>query len=251
MKITGDARDIIQQYVYYFGVWEPHITSWITANLRRGDYFIDVGANVGYYSLLASQIVGRQGGVVAIEASPKTFSELQTNLALNNIRNVRAVNQAVTDFKGRVKIFRGHDHNTGLTTVLDRDDFELECEVDAAPFSEIVRTDEMKRTRVVKIDVEGAEGAVVAGMGAIIHNGRPDLEVVIETNPAALARRGITPEELLHPFLNVGFHAYEIENDYSPLSYIPLPTPKRPRRIRAAIRSNIDVVLSRRDCEFL
>ena len=55
MQITGDAKDIIQQYVYYFGVWEPHITSWISSSLRPGDGFIDVGANIGYYSLLASQ----------------------------------------------------------------------------------------------------------------------------------------------------------------------------------------------------
>ena len=70
--------------------------------------------------------------------------------------------------------------------------------------------------------------SVVAGMGPIITNGRPDLEVVIEANPAALARQGTTPEGLLQPFLDAGYHAYEIENDYSPFSYIPVPTRQTP-----------------------
>src|SRR5262249_27771794 len=114
-RIQGNAKDIIQQYIYYFGVWEPHITSWIRSSLRPGDSFIDVGANIGYYSLLASRLVGQYGSVVAIEASPKTFLELQTNLTLNKIYNVRAVNLAASDCRGKLKIFRGHEHNTGLT----------------------------------------------------------------------------------------------------------------------------------------
>ena len=54
MKMKGDAKDIIQQYIYYFGVWEPHITGWVSRRLAPGDTFVDVGANIGYYSLLAS-----------------------------------------------------------------------------------------------------------------------------------------------------------------------------------------------------
>jgi FkbM family methyltransferase len=180
MRIKGDAKDIIQQYVYYFGIWEPHITSWIHSCLRPGDIFIDVGANIGYYSLLASRLVGAHGSVVAIEASPKTFLELQTNLTLNRIDNVRAVNVAASDFRGTLKVFRGHEYNTGLTTVFDREGFALECEVAAVPLSEIVQPKEMKRARVVKIDVEGAESSVIAGMGPIVTAGRPDLEIMTQ-----------------------------------------------------------------------
>jgi FkbM family methyltransferase len=238
MRIKGDAKDIIQQYIYYFGLWEPHITSWINSSLRPGDSFIDVGANIGYYSLLASRLVGEHGSVVAVEASPKTFLELQANLALNKIHNVRSVNLAASDCRGKLKIFRGHEHNTGLTTVLDNEGFELECEVTAAPLSEVVQPKEMKHARVVKIDVEGAELSVVAGMGPIIAAGRPDLEFVIEVNPAALARQGASPEGLLKPFFEAGYHPYEIDNDYSPLSYMPMPPVKRPRRIQSSIETN-------------
>jgi FkbM family methyltransferase len=251
MTIEGDAQDIIQQYIYYFGVWEPHVTAWITSRLRSGDTFVDVGANVGYYSLLASKLVGLPGRVVAIEASPSIFSELETNLRLNEVSNVRAVNAAASDHEGEVRLFKGHQHNTGLTTVLSDTGFELECKVPAAPLTKILQPNEIERARIIKIDVEGAEASVLSGMGSIVISGRPDLEIIVEVNPAALARQGTNPECLLTPLLDGGYHPYEIENDYSPLSYIPVPAAKRPRRIRSVIQQTTDVVLSRLDDEYL
>lgn len=251
MTVKGDAKDIIQQYIYYFGVWEPHITRWISRRLEPGDTFVDVGANVGYYSLLASRLVGEGGAVVAIEASPRTFEELRANLALNGVSNVRAVNLAASECEGSVRIYRGHEHNTGLTTILEGRGFELECEVRAAPLSAILHSEEARNARLFKIDVEGAEWSVVAGMESLIGGGRPDLEIIMEVNPELLARQGRTPDELIRPFSDAGFHPYAIENDYSPLSYIPLPPEKPPQRIRSSIQGAMDIVLSRRDAEHL
>lgn len=64
-----DTQDLIQRYLYLFGVWEPHMTRWLQRRLKPGDVFVDVGANIGYYSILASRLVGARGKVVAIEAS--------------------------------------------------------------------------------------------------------------------------------------------------------------------------------------
>jgi len=251
MKVEGNAKDIIQQYIYYFGVWEPQITAWISRCLAPGDTFVDVGANIGYYSLLASRLVGSSGKVVAIEASPKTFSELTHNLEINGVKNVRAVNLAASEYEGHVKVYRGHEHNTGLTTLLDGQGFELECEVHALPLSRILSLEELNSARLIKIDVEGAEWSVVAGLGPPNSQGRPDLEILIEVNPDLLARQGKTPEALLRPFHDAGYHAYALENDYSPLSYIPPPTEKRPQRVRSPIQGTMDIVLSRQDCEHL
>jgi tRNA/tmRNA/rRNA uracil-C5-methylase (TrmA/RlmC/RlmD family) len=107
MRIAGDTRDIIQGFIYFFGMWEPSLTRWIQERLAPGDIFIDVGANIGYYSLLASKLVGHSGSVVAIEPSPKIFSALQHNLALNHIENVRVVNMAVSDRREALRLFRG------------------------------------------------------------------------------------------------------------------------------------------------
>jgi FkbM family methyltransferase len=251
MKMKGDAKEILQQCIYYFGVWEPQITAFVRRRLALGDTFVDVGANIGYYSLLASQLVGKTGTVVAIEASPTTFKDLQTNLELNDVSNVRAVNVAASDSKGVAKIYRGHEHHIGLTTMLECRGFDLECEVRAAPLSAILKPEELKGARLVKVDVEGAECSVVSGMGSLIEKGRTDAEIIIEIAPELLKSQGKTPDDVLRPFLDAGYHAYQLDNDYTPQGFIPLPREKRPYRISAPIRATTDVVLSREDSEAL
>ncbi len=255
VKMAGDTVDIIQQYIYYFGVWEPHLTRWIAQRLTPGDTFIDVGANIGYYSLLASTIVGESGAVLAIEASPKNFSALQSNLIRNRVRNVRAVNVAASDSEGVARLFHGPQSNAGLTTILEeqalKQDFEFESDVTTAPLSVILQPQEIERARLMKIDVEGAEWLVAAGMGPLLGSGRADLEVMIEVNPDLLAQQGKQAEDLLRIFLDAGFHAYALENDYSPLGYLPPHTAKRPERLRTPIQSETDIIFSRQDTEHL
>ncbi|HSB70840.1 MAG TPA: FkbM family methyltransferase [Candidatus Methylomirabilis sp.] len=250
-RIAGDTSDIIQQYIYYFGVWEPHLTRWIGLRLAPGDTFIDVGANIGYFSLLASKLVGDSGVVVAIEASPRTFGLLQANLARNLAQNVRTVNVAASDRKGRVGLFRGPDDNIGLTTVLGDPRLAFECEVDAAPLSHLLRPEEAQTARLIKIDVEGAEWSVVAGMDSLLRAGRRDLEVIVEVTPEHLAQQGKRPEDLVRVFRDAGFQAYRLENDYSPQSYLPPCAERRPERIRTPIQWQTDVVFSRQDSELL
>jgi FkbM family methyltransferase len=233
-QLAGDTIEMLQQYIYFFGVWEPDLTRWITRRLAPGDTFIDVGANIGYYSVLASMLVGDAGQVVAIEASPEIFRALQSNLARNSVKNVRAANLAVSDCKRALKLFRGHVYNTGLTTVVEEQGFEFECEVDAAPLSTILRPEEMQTARLIKIDVEGAEFSVVDGMLPLLCSGRADLEIIIEVHPEHLAQLGKRPEDFLTIFSDAGFHAYLLENNYSPLHYLSSKVENRPVRIRSS-----------------
>lgn len=253
--IAGDARDIIQQYIYYFGIWEPNLTHWMAERLKAGDTFIDVGANVGYYTLLASKLVGKNGAVVAIEASPQIFKTLQRNLALNYTENVRAVNIAVYHSKTVLKVFHGSEYEVGQTTIVEGQalerGFEVACEVDAAPLSTILRRDEMQNARLIKIDVEGAEWSVVEGMRPLLDSGRSDLEIIIEIKPECLAGRGKEPDDLLSILADAGFCAYHLENDYSALSYIVRDGDRRPMRIRDRIECSTDVIFSRHDSDHL
>jgi FkbM family methyltransferase len=233
-QLAGDTIEMLQQYIYFFGVWEPDLTRWITRRLAPGDTFIDVGANIGYYSLLASTLVGDAGQVVAIEASPEIFRALQSNLARNSVKNVRAENVAASDRKEVLELFRGHVFNTGLTTLVKEQGFEFECEVDAAPLSTILREEEMQNARLVKIDVEGAELSVIGGMLPLLCSGRADLEIIIEVHPEHLAQQGKRPEDFLTIFSEAGFYAYLLENDYSPLRYLSSELENRPIRVRSS-----------------
>lgn len=249
-KISGNTRELLQQYVYYFGLWEPQLTHWISKRLRPGDTFIDVGANIGYFSLLASRLVGDSGTVVAIEASRSTFDALQANLARNRICNVRTIHKAVSDTAGIVDVYRGPESHIGLSTIFAEEaskrGAQLEGKVQAAPLAMILDEDEIRNARLIKIDVEGAEWSVVSGMRPLLDSSREDLEVMVEIDPECLEQQDKKPEDILRVFADAGFHAYQLENDYRGESHLPPFTQKAPVRLQGPVTNVADLVFSRR-----
>jgi FkbM family methyltransferase len=163
--MAGDSKDLIPAVIDLLGIIEENLSYWFVEQLRPGDVFIDVGAHIGYFSLLASGKVGEFGAVVSIEPSPTTFKSLEKNISLNPaLRNVRAVNLAASDKERVVRIYRGPETSTGLTSMNDRRGNVFEAEVNSAPLPRILTSSEFQRMRIIKIDVEGAEFQVVEGL---------------------------------------------------------------------------------------
>ncbi len=249
--LAGNTGDIIQRYIYYFGVWEPNLTHWISSRLKPGDVFVDVGANIGYFTVLASKLVGASGKVISIEASPKIFEHLMRNVHGNSAHNVEAHNIAVSNSAGKLKIFLGSETNIGETTILAGEGMEYECEVESRLLSDVVSREHWGKVRAVKIDVEGAEWFVVHGMTLILEHAPDNLEVVVEINPTALLQQQKCAEDILQTFSRFGFFPYGLVNDYSALSYLTAPAVQRPARIRTPVTSQVDVVFSKIDAEYL
>jgi FkbM family methyltransferase len=248
--IAGNTEDMIQRYVYYFGVWEPNLTRFISSRLRAGDVFVDVGANIGYFSLLASSLVGEAGKVLALEASPRIFSSLQANLRRNGARNVDARNVAVADHEGTVKVFLAGQFNLGTTTIFEHDSLGIEEQVRAQTLSALIAPSDIARMRVIKIDVEGAEWMVVAGMRELLGAANRDLEIISEINPQRLQSQDKTAQDVIAIFSEFGFVPYKLENSYAAMSYLT-DRPSRPTRLHGAIATMTDVVFSRRDVDHL
>lgn len=247
--------DLIGWYIWLFGEWEPDLTLFAATRLNDGDVFVDVGANIGYYSLLASRSVGRGGAVVAVEASPSVFAELCGNADSDALgERIRVVNKAAAAVPGTLTIFAGPSHNVGMTTTVPSRGLKAESSVEALPLDSILTAAEVAAIRIIKIDVEGAEPDVLAGMAALIPALRPDAEIVVELSPQWWTRRDMEPADVLKPFIDGGFNIYTMSNDYSPWRYL------WPNDVTAAVRlrgpvdsraARVDVVLSRCDAEVL
>jgi FkbM family methyltransferase len=255
-KISASTRDAVGRYIFYFGVWEPNLTRWIRHRLLPSDAFIDVGANIGYYSLLASHLVGDSGKVVAVEGLPAIFSLLQRNLETNKARNVRAVNVAAWDREQMIEFYTDSDlpgQTTAIPFWADKHELKEQTQVTAAPLADILTAEEMKAARLIKIDVEGAEWRVLAGMKSLLDSSRDDLEIIVEISPSALEAEGRAAQELLDFFRVLKFNAYRIENDYSVNSYLNRSYRNRPSRIlRLPTGSEqSDIIFSRIDADFL
>jgi len=254
MEIVGNTADTIQKFICYFGVWEPNLTAWIAERLRPGDVFVDVGANIGYFSLLASRVVGPEGRVVAIEASPEVFGLLRRNLELNATRNVRAVNVAISDGEACVQLYSAPGHDSGRTTAAqswaEEQHFTASSKVRALPLPAVLHEEEIRAARVIKIDVEGYEWQVVSGMAEMLKACRPDVEIMVEVTPAVLQTQNRTSADLIRILASSGFHPYRIENDYSTRSYLLNQGFTRPVRLEGpTFLEQADLVFSRVDAQ--
>ncbi len=239
VRVTGHTRDIIQRYIYYFGVWEPSITQWAAESLRPGDCFVDVGANIGYYSLLASSLVGAGGKVVSIEADPAIYTLLRRNVEQNGAENIRTISAAVAAERGTLRLFHGPDDNIGTTSTVRQNSADQGVEVTAAPLHELLQADEIALARIIKIDVEGGELPVLQGLMPMLDRLREDAEILVETAPTSA-------EAILALMRSRGFSAYSIDNYYKAEWYFENSV-ARPQPVEGgAVRTQTDLLFSRR-----
>jgi FkbM family methyltransferase len=244
---SGNSADMIPQYVYYFGSWEPVVSRLIDQRLGPGQTFVDVGANTGWYTVLAARKVGPSGRVVALEPSPANFSWLKENLRKNDLDNVRTVNEAAWSSEAELSLFQGPASNSGASTLVPSFAATKDCDqvglVRARPLTAILSPDEISTMRVLKIDVEGAELEVIRGLEPILDLAPHELEIFLELNPNEY---GV--EDLLQPFLKRGFRAWIIPNEYGPRYYLNLSesgSQSRLEELHAAPKEQLDVLLTR------
>ncbi|MEQ1645315.1 MAG: FkbM family methyltransferase [Pyrinomonadaceae bacterium] len=150
----------------YFGEMEPEQTAAMAEVIRPGSVFFDIGANVGYYTVLASRLVGEAGNVVAFEPVPRNIEFLRQHIELNSAANVILKPLAVSDRQGTVRFSLGPDSAMGHIG----EDGELE--VATTTLDDVVS--ELGITPdVMKIDVEGAEREVFRGAARMFETARP------------------------------------------------------------------------------
>ena len=251
--LTTDTQDLIQRYIHIFGVWEPHLTAWLQRRLRPGDVFIDVGANVGYYTLLASQLVGEAGGVVAIEASPTFHGRLRDHVGMNGCANVRTVNIAASDRHQELTFVLASSKNLGANSIVPYvGPAESSFKIPAQPLADTLTAEEIAKARVIKIDVEGSEGAVLRGLAPVLGELRPDAELTIEVTPERMTLLGDSVDELMETLTRRGFHAYRVANRYEAGGYpAALRRPEPPIRWHGPITEESELIFSRTDAQTL
>jgi FkbM family methyltransferase len=201
--------------------WEPEVTERILNNLKPGDVFIDAGANMGYYSLLASKAVGPDGLAIAFEPSAANLRHLLANLAINDCSNVVVISMALSDRAEVAKLWSAPYYNTGVCSLRDSRfvgpaDFHLTGTARLDDFQML--RDLGPRASVLKVDVEGLELKVLRGAEALLR-ASPRLRVVCELSP-----EWYSSAELVNYLQSLGYHGeYYSAGVWGPLAGV-LPT---------------------------
>jgi len=186
-----------QFYVMSRG-WEGLTTEMFKKVVKEGDTVVDLGANLGYYTLLAARLVGKKGKVYAFEPEPTNYALLLKNIELNGYNNIVPMQEVVSNISGTVNFFLD-EKDTGAHTMYRPEPKAKSIEVPSVTLDEFFR-DQEPRINVIKMDIEGAEIAAVQGMERIIGENE-NLKMFVEFYPAAIRRAGHSPQEFARKLL--------------------------------------------------
>jgi FkbM family methyltransferase len=192
------ADMIVSHHLQQGVVFEPEMVRFIFGALRPGDHVLDLGANIGWFSLFMSQLVGPTGSVLAVEASPENINKFMRNLNINQQSNLSLVPKALSYRPGKIEFFQCKD--TGQNSAWKN---EINClatvEVEATTLDEICA--DRVVPRLIKMDIEGSELNAITGGRQLLAQHPPF--VLMEFNETALAGMGATVRDLrafMHDF---------------------------------------------------
>jgi FkbM family methyltransferase len=180
MNIRVVWTDVIGYSIAVDGYYDLPIVRVIQQLLKPGMTFVDVGAHVGQYSLLASGLVGREGTVHSFEPEPETFALLQHNVLINGLHNVQPIRCALGESFKDVELYVARPDNIGQTSLRQPNNFSgVQIKVQCRTLDDYAEEHGMDRINLIKIDVEGAEFDMLLGArGVLSRNPKP--HIIIE-----------------------------------------------------------------------
>jgi FkbM family methyltransferase len=199
----------LTEIVLKHGVWEPAETAVFEQQIRPGDTVVDVGANIGWYTVIASRLVGENGRVIAFEPDPVNFRYLKRNVEANGCTNVVLEQKALSTEAGTIQLHL-NSKNMGMhSTALPQELSGGAIEVEAVPLDDYLQN--VEEVNFVKIDVEGAEGFVLGGMHQTLRSA-PRLSLLVEFAPTRLEAAGCDAEKMLRNLEAQGFRMSSVDS---------------------------------------
>ena len=204
-----DLQDWSQRRTYFSGAYyQSEIEGLLDVILQRGDAWVDIGANIGMVTLMAAAKVGRPGSGVAIEPNPLAFERLLHHVKLNHLDWISCKNVAAGSAHSTATLAFNRSHVGAGSLVAPKSTDQVEINVEVKRGDDLVKA-ESGQALVIKIDVEGYELEVLAGLSATLRH--QETALVIEVVDEFLRRAGGSAAELLHHLLSRGYQAYSFE----------------------------------------
>ena len=203
LYVHGEADRYLSRRLRAEGIWEPYETALLLACLQPGDVFVDVGANIGYYPVIAATVVGADGAVLAFEPEPDNFRLLCANLRLNRCGDqVRAFAAGLADHTHAGQLYLSED-NAGDHQVFAAAAGRRSVPISLYHGSAFLRP-RLARMDLLKIDVQGAEFAVMAGLLPLLQTLPRVPRIIIELTPLSLRQAGSSGRALIELLATLG-----------------------------------------------
>ena len=187
--------------------------------LREATTVVDIGAHLGFYTLLMSSRVGTQGHVLAFEPSPREFRHLRTHIRINRRANVRLENAALADRSGSMELFlTGPPGTTGNSLRRPQVNCVQSVTVPVVTLDEYLSKTDIQEVDLIKLDAEGAELKILSGAGGLLSRSRRPL-ILCEVNDPVIAAYGWEHrgEDVIEFLETKGFRWYGLNADGCPI----------------------------------
>ncbi len=213
-KIFVDPTDSLELFINpNYSYFEKEI---FTKNVKKGDVVLDLGSHIGYYTLIAAKLVGREGKIFAFEPGQVEFNLLSKNIRINGYQNTVLINKAVSNETGKNKLFLHGDRADNR--IYNSHDNRKYIEIETVKLDDYFQNYNGK-IDFVKMNIQGSEGLALMGMHEILQK-KSSLKIMTAFHPDLIKKSGINPIDCLNLLIGHGFKLYNINTEKKELEPI-------------------------------
>ena len=209
-RLKFKIEDVVGRHIYKQGTYEKELSDFITTELdfKEGDIALDIGANIGWYSLLLDKLMPNNCEIFAFEPDPLNFQLFSFNIKLNRSKIITPINSALSDKVEIKKLYQYPNKNLGRHSLLDINGKEF-VEVNTLVLDNYLEMEKIdfKKIKFMKIDIEGYEYIALLGADKVLDNVK---YLISEFVPSHMKKGNMNPELLIDLLENKGFISHVI-----------------------------------------
>jgi FkbM family methyltransferase len=198
----------IQQQLFWYGYYEKEVGALLKEIVRPDDVFLDLGANIGYFSLLIASN-SSSVRIISFEPVKDLFQDMNDNISLNNIRNISTINATVGEMNVEKELFVSASDNSGMSSFHQPENYSGKKErVKVVAIDDWFKTSGLSKIDIIKLDIEGSELAALKGMKEVLQKQRPVL--IVEVNPETLSMFNLKTSDIYDYLKQLNFKGFLI-----------------------------------------
>lgn len=210
IRFKFKTEDVVGRHIYKSGEYEKSLSEFLAncLSFQEGDVALDVGANIGWYSLLLDKLMPDNSLIYAFEPDPLNYALLSSNIKLNNASKVVPVQLALSDKNEVRKLYQYSNNNLGRHSLLDINESDY-VEVETITLDGYINSVgiDVEKVKFLKIDIEGYEYFALCGANNLLDH---ITTVISEFVPRYMQKGGVEPERFLDLLMEKGFKPYII-----------------------------------------
>jgi FkbM family methyltransferase len=208
IKIKLNLSDWVQTNLFFLGGYEKTELDFVMKNLPKDALVIDVGANIGWYSLNLSRFLN-QGQVISFEPFSKNYLELQSNLEANRLKNIQVFRVGLGNVNEKLQIrYNSDDHNLGMASI-NLATYDYSEDIEVKRLDDFDAQMDLKKLKFIKLDIEGFEYEALLGMSETLKTYKPYL--LIEQDENVLQSKSVEIVQKMDDFLRaLGYQKFLI-----------------------------------------